>query len=129
VSGSYDKTVRIWDGKTGAKVTKIEGHSNWAWIRAYHSHESAYYAIHTAPEWTVQDWWSYPEDILGGSTRRFEVLPGESSEEHIGTELGGGGVYALRRSASDTTVRSPSFAVWTQGIREHLTYLRFKWTP
>ncbi|KAJ7929880.1 WD40-repeat-containing domain protein [Mycena leptocephala] len=27
VSGSHDKTVRIWDASTGAEVTKMEGHS------------------------------------------------------------------------------------------------------
>ncbi|KAJ7920003.1 WD40 repeat-like protein [Mycena leptocephala] len=28
VSGSSDKTVRIWDATTGAEMTKMEGHSN-----------------------------------------------------------------------------------------------------
>ncbi|KAJ7261904.1 hypothetical protein C8J57DRAFT_1134154, partial [Mycena rebaudengoi] len=29
VSGSDDKTVRIWDATTGTEVTKMEGHSDW----------------------------------------------------------------------------------------------------
>lgn len=28
-SGSWDKTVRIWDAATGTLVTKLEGHTRW----------------------------------------------------------------------------------------------------
>jgi WD40 repeat protein len=28
VSGSWDKSVRIWDASTGAEVRKLEGHTN-----------------------------------------------------------------------------------------------------
>jgi WD40 repeat protein len=27
VSGSFDKTVRVWDAATGKEVQKLEGHS------------------------------------------------------------------------------------------------------
>src|ERR1700722_5158022 len=29
VSGSFDRTVRIWDTTTGANVNTLKGHSNW----------------------------------------------------------------------------------------------------
>ena len=29
VSGSWDKTLRIWDAVTGKEVQKLEGHSHW----------------------------------------------------------------------------------------------------
>jgi len=28
-SGSYDKTVRVWDVATGASVATLEGHTGW----------------------------------------------------------------------------------------------------
>jgi WD40 repeat protein len=34
VTGSYDKTLRIWDLETGAVLKKIEGHSNWVYALA-----------------------------------------------------------------------------------------------
>jgi WD40 repeat protein len=30
VSGSYDRTVRLWDAATGASLQTLEGHSDWA---------------------------------------------------------------------------------------------------
>jgi len=35
VSGSDDKTVRIWDATTGTEVTKMEGHSGSVWSVAF----------------------------------------------------------------------------------------------
>jgi WD40 repeat protein len=29
VSGSYDKTVRIWDASTGAELNVLKGHTSW----------------------------------------------------------------------------------------------------
>jgi WD40 repeat protein len=29
VSGSYDKTVRMWDASTGAELNVLKGHTNW----------------------------------------------------------------------------------------------------
>ncbi len=28
-SGSDDKTIRLWDAKTGQELTRLEGHANW----------------------------------------------------------------------------------------------------
>ena len=36
ISGSYDKTIRIWDAETSAAVGKpLEGHSGWVESVAY----------------------------------------------------------------------------------------------
>jgi WD40 repeat protein len=29
VSGSWDKSIRIWDADTGSKILELRGHSNW----------------------------------------------------------------------------------------------------
>ena len=34
-SGSGDKTVRIWDAKTGVHLSTLTGHSNWVWSVAF----------------------------------------------------------------------------------------------
>ena len=31
VSGSHDKTVKVWDAATGECVATLEGHSSWVW--------------------------------------------------------------------------------------------------
>jgi WD40 repeat protein len=35
VSGSSDKTVRLWDVATGAALQRLEGHSDWVWSVAF----------------------------------------------------------------------------------------------
>jgi WD40 repeat protein len=35
VSGSDDKTVRLWDAATGALQQTLEGHSSWVWSVAF----------------------------------------------------------------------------------------------
>ena len=35
VSGSVDKTVRLWDAVTGAPLQTLEGHSNWVRSTAF----------------------------------------------------------------------------------------------
>ncbi|KAK3349952.1 WD40-repeat-containing domain protein [Lasiosphaeria hispida] len=34
-SGSDDRTIRIWDARSGKEVQKLEGHSNWVWSVAF----------------------------------------------------------------------------------------------
>ena len=29
VSGSYDKSVRVWDASTGAELQQLNGHTGW----------------------------------------------------------------------------------------------------
>jgi len=31
VSGSWDKTVRVWDSKTGTCLQTLEGHTGYIW--------------------------------------------------------------------------------------------------
>eukprot|EP01048_Picozoa_sp_COSAG05_P032504 COSAG05_NODE_12496_length_465_cov_4.926230_1_plen_76_part_01 len=35
VSGSYDKTVRIWDAVTGECEQTLEGHSHWVFSASF----------------------------------------------------------------------------------------------
>jgi WD40 repeat protein len=35
VSGSDDKTVRVWDAYTGKQLAVLEGHTNWVWSAAF----------------------------------------------------------------------------------------------
>jgi WD40 repeat protein len=37
VSGSRDKTVRLWDAATGAALQTLEGHTNWVTSVAFSS--------------------------------------------------------------------------------------------
>jgi len=34
VSGSWDKTLRVWDLQTGQSIRTLEGHTNWVWAVA-----------------------------------------------------------------------------------------------
>ncbi|OCK99846.1 WD40 repeat-like protein, partial [Cenococcum geophilum 1.58] len=36
VSGSWDKTVRLWDAATGAALQALEGHSYWVTSVAFY---------------------------------------------------------------------------------------------
>jgi WD40 repeat protein len=35
VSGSHDRTVRLWDVRTGECLKVLQGHDNWVWSVAF----------------------------------------------------------------------------------------------
>src|SRR5207248_8399401 len=36
LTGSMDKTMRLWDVETGKQLKKFEGHGSWVWTVAFH---------------------------------------------------------------------------------------------
>jgi len=54
VSGSGDKTVRLWDAATGALQQTLEGHSDSVWSVAFSPDGKHIPTLHISGEWLVE---------------------------------------------------------------------------
>jgi WD40 repeat protein len=54
VSGSYDKTVRVWDAMTGAALQTLEGHSNSVNSVTFSQDNKVEPALFVANDWLVE---------------------------------------------------------------------------
>jgi WD40 repeat protein len=71
LSGSYDKTIRLWNIESGREIRRFEGHTNHV-ISVSFSHDGRY-ALSGSDDHTIRLW-----DIESGrEIRRFE---GSNSE-------------------------------------------------
>ena len=55
VSGSSDKTVRLWDAATGALQQTLAGHSDWVWSVAFSPDGKYIPTLHVSSEWLIED--------------------------------------------------------------------------
>jgi WD40 repeat protein len=54
VSASSDKTVKIWDARTGRLLRTLEGHKNWVWSAAFSPDGGA--IVSASADKTVKIW-------------------------------------------------------------------------
>jgi WD40 repeat protein len=90
VSGSYDKTLRLWDVATGAVLQTLEGHSNSVSSVTFSQDERVKPALFVANNWVVEGGtailWLSPDYrvtceavwnefiVLGHSSGRISIL-------------------------------------------------------
>jgi WD40 repeat protein/serine/threonine protein kinase len=71
LSGSSDKTIRLWDVETGQEVRRFEGHTGWVFAVAFSP--DGRYALSGSSDHTVRLW----EVATGREVRRFERHTGD----------------------------------------------------
>jgi len=72
-SGSDDKTVKIWDAKTGKLIRTLEGHTKPVYAVAFHQNNPHIVASGTTFEGTVRVWdLRKPQKKEQISIKRFE---------------------------------------------------------
>ena len=99
VSGSYDKTVRLWDAVTGALLQTLEGHSSSVDLVAFSQGSKVEQRLFVSNDWVIEGeekfLWLPPEYrassigvwnriiVLGHSSGRISILGFEKGSKHI----------------------------------------------
>ena len=102
ISGSHDRTIRIWDAKTGDAVgDPLKGHTDWVWSVAYSP--DGWHIISRSNDGTIRIW-----DAKTGATVGYPLKGHTYSVQSI--DYSSDGWHIASESCDDTTRVMDSFS-------------------
>jgi WD40 repeat protein len=100
VSGSRDRTVRVWDGESGQELQRLEGHTSWVRSVTVQSTPEGLRVV-SSDNRTVRVW-------DGESGQELQRLEGEAGEQFLREILQrqSGGAMIMRHTALSSVIHA-----------------------
>ena len=139
VSGSYDKTVRVWDAASGAELACLRGHGGWVDSVAFDREGRR--IVSRSWDGTVRLWDAATGDcleVIQGSgdvaaiAAPASVFPWRAMSRNLETVIepaSGGEAIAWFPTALEHHATHPSGRIWAGSVGKHLYLIRLEGDP